>query len=186
MSATLLDDFYDKCALCNKLQNAVSNLNEKPFLINTVPTCGHKFCESCIQRELNRKRSFLCPICNTAVTKDKLSTKTFEEIEVEKDVAMRRKIRTLFNKSEDDFQTQEEYENYQELIEEIIYNLVHEINVNETKQFIENYERENKEKAAKTQLKLISKLKEEEQRMKDEDLAKAIRQDEYVVRFLNC
>lgn len=181
MSSVNFEDVYDKCGLCGKLQNAVSNLNEKPFLINTVPTCGHKFCETCIQRELNRKRSFLCSICNTAVTKDKLSSKTFEEIEVEKDVAMRRKIKTLFNKTEDDFTTLEEYENYQEKIEDIIYNLVHEINVTETKEMIDSYEKENKEAAAKKQLKILSKLREEEQKLKDEDLAKAIRNDEYLV-----
>lgn len=67
-------DLNDYCSICNKQQNSVSNLLGKSFQINTVPRCGHKFCDDCIRREFNRKRSFLCPKCGTAVTQDKVKS----------------------------------------------------------------------------------------------------------------
>jgi Zn finger protein HypA/HybF involved in hydrogenase expression len=67
-----VNDLNDYCSLCNKQQNAVSNLSGKSFQINTIPRCGHKFCDDCIRREFARKRSFLCPKCGTSVTQDKV------------------------------------------------------------------------------------------------------------------
>jgi CDK-activating kinase assembly factor MAT1 len=66
------EDLYDKCSICGKLQNAVSNLAEKPFQVNTIPSCGHKFCDNCIEREFSRKRQFSCPKCNSVVMRDKV------------------------------------------------------------------------------------------------------------------
>jgi hypothetical protein len=67
------DDLYDSCASCGKHQNAASNLAEQIFKVNTTNGCGHKFCEICLNRELSRKRQFLCPKCHNIVSSDKVS-----------------------------------------------------------------------------------------------------------------
>lgn len=66
------EDDIDTCAQCKKRQNAVSNLTEQIFLINTDSKCGHKFCSSCVEREFHRKRQFACPKCSTLVARDKV------------------------------------------------------------------------------------------------------------------
>ena len=72
MTSIIEDDYYDTCANCGKKQNAVSNLQNELFKIHNHPKCGHKFCSSCIDRELYRKRQFECPRCKTMVTQDKV------------------------------------------------------------------------------------------------------------------
>lgn len=66
------EDLIDTCVQCGKRQNAVSNLTEQVFQVNTANKCGHKFCNSCIERELYKKRQFACPRCKSMVSRDKV------------------------------------------------------------------------------------------------------------------
>lgn len=62
----------DVCSLCSQSQKSTSNLLAKTFRVNTLPQCGHKFCDDCLKREFARKRSFLCPKCGLSVTQEKV------------------------------------------------------------------------------------------------------------------
>ncbi len=77
------------------------------------------------------------------VSRDKLSTKSLDETEVERDFSIRRKVKALYNKVESDFHTVDEFKNYEEMVEDIIYNLVNLIDVENTNQQIEKYKQEN-------------------------------------------
>jgi hypothetical protein len=79
------------------------------------------------------------------VKKERLSAKSLEETEAERDVRFRRRIKAIFNKSEEDFPTLQEYQDYDEEVEDIIYNLVHDIDIVTTNQKIEKYRKENEE-----------------------------------------
>ena len=142
----------DSCAQCGSRQSSTSNLTNVVFQINSDPKCGHRFCGPCIHDIFTNqgKRQFACKLCaaqgrSSVVKKERLSAKSLEETEAERDVRFRRRIKAIFNKSEEDFPTLQEYQDYDEEVEDIIYNLVHDIDVITTNQKIEKYRKENEE-----------------------------------------
>ncbi len=63
----------------------------------------------------------------------------FEDSVVEKEVDIRKKILKDFNKKEEDFATLNEYNDYLEEIETVIFNLTNGIDVEQTNKRIEKY-----------------------------------------------
>lgn len=49
-------------------------------------------CTSCVERELSRRKTFPCPICETLVKRVTLSTRTLDDVQCEKDTSWRRRI----------------------------------------------------------------------------------------------
>jgi predicted RNA-binding Zn-ribbon protein involved in translation (DUF1610 family) len=119
------DDLF-RCALCGIAEGDSSNLTAQSLQTNATVGCGHQFCNSCIDRELSRKREFPCPICGTAVKKVSLSTRTLDDYLCEKDTSWRRRVLKVFNKTEKDFDSLLEYNNYLEEVEDLIYCIVNE------------------------------------------------------------
>ena len=81
-----------------------------------------------------------------------LSTKSLDETEVERDFSIRRKVKALFNKIESDFATVDEFKNYEEMVEDIVYNLVNLIDVDSTNQLIEKYKQDHSKEIIVNQL----------------------------------
>lgn len=77
--------------------------------------------------------------------------KSLDDWEVDKDAKVRRRIRSIYNKTEDDFPTLLEYQNYEELVEDIVFNLVHGIDREATEAAVREYERSNMRDIAKKQ-----------------------------------
>lgn len=153
----------ESCAKCNRNSLTSSDLSIIVFLWSN---CGHRFCRNCVDKELRRHRSFLCPKCNQPITHEKLSEKTIDETEVERDFRIRRKVMNIFNKQIEDFQNISEikksseialklFQDYEEMREDIIFNLVHSIDVDIMNNRIKEYEREN--------LKLITERKSQKE-----------------------
>ncbi|GAB6032456.1 hypothetical protein CHUAL_011093 [Chamberlinius hualienensis] len=116
-----------------------------PNLKLMVNLCGHALCENCIEL-LFVKGSAACPepSCGVSLRRANYRVQIFENPEVEKEVDIRRKILRDYNKREEDFQTLREFNDYLEEVEEIIFNLANDIDVEETKRKIEQYKKENK------------------------------------------
>ena len=74
------DDSSDACAVCGKKQFSSANLSRQAFQVNTANSCGHKFCSSCIDRELNKKRQFACPRCKSMVAREKVLNRKFSTV----------------------------------------------------------------------------------------------------------
>lgn len=107
-----------------------------------------------------------CPECNVLLRRVNFRYQMFEDPQVEKEIDIRRRILRDYNKKvralsrnlfsrwnlsvrfslqEEDFATPEEYDDYLEEIENIIYNLCHDIDVTNTNKRIDQYKRENRE-----------------------------------------
>lgn len=161
------------------------NVMIQVFKVNADAKCGHRFCQRCIDNQINRKRNFCCPICHSVVIQEKvenslaktiifvyidlpifslsfrqLSVKSLDDWEVEKDAKVRRRIRSIYNKKEEDFPTLLEYQNFEERVEDIIFNLVHGIDRETTEAAVREYEKSNMRDIAKKQ----SKMQEAEHR----------------------
>jgi hypothetical protein len=154
-------DGNDTCVLCNTKENAASNLSSEVFLVNKLASCGHKFCASCVDRQFSRKRVFSCPKCGGEVKKGSLSEKSLDELECEKDVSTRRRIKGIYNLSESDFDTLLKFQDYEEEVECIIFNLVHGVDEEETKKKVAVYKEQNARR-------ITEKSAEQEARMQEE------------------
>ena len=121
------DDDLFRCALCGTSESDASNLTTQSALqTNAAVGCGHQFCNSCVERELSRRKTFPCPICETPVKRVTLSTRTLDDVQCEKDTSWRRRVLKVYNKAETDFPSLLEYNNYLEEVEDIIFCIVNE------------------------------------------------------------
>lgn len=78
----------------------------------------HRRCESCIDR-LFTLGPAPCPICQTTLRKLAFIPQTFEDLTVEKEVAVRRRMAKEFNKRREDFIDLRSYNDYLEEVEDI-------------------------------------------------------------------
>ncbi|CAM9268077.1 unnamed protein product [Heterosigma akashiwo] len=133
----------ESCAICNTTEDDSFNLNNKKLLLNKK--CGHKFCQTCIRRELARSKSFPCQKCQQPVKKATLTDKSLNEIECERDVSWRKKVLAVYNKTEDDFDSLDEYNDYLEEVETKIYNLCNGIDVESITKELNEYQQAHKD-----------------------------------------
>jgi len=123
-----------------------------------VNSCGHGLCETCVDL-LFVKGSGPCPTCETSLRRVNFRLQVFQDSFIEKEVDIRKKILKDYNKKEEDFSSLREYNDYLEQVEEIIYNLANDINIEATKRRIEVYKKDNSDLIAKNRGK---KSKDEE------------------------
>lgn len=71
-----------------------------------------------------------------------LSQKDPDEIEVERDFTIRKRIKGIYNKTQDTFPSDLDYRNYEETVEDVIYNLVNNIDVELTNKQVERYQKD--------------------------------------------
>ena len=83
-----------------------------------------------------------------------MEQKDIDEIEVERDFSIRKKIKAIYNKSEDAFPTEDDLRDYEEMVEDIIFNLVNNIDVEETNKKVAMYQKEHLQNIAENQSKL--------------------------------
>ncbi|CAH8651564.1 unnamed protein product [Heterobilharzia americana] len=133
-----MSDQSQTCPSCR------SSKYSNPQLKLMVNVCGHSLCENCVE-VLFVRGSGLCGQCKTPIRKTNFRYQLFEDPLVQKEIDIRKKVLSDFNKREDDFDCLEDYDSYLEKIEEIVYNLTNDQNVEETKRYIENYKKENKD-----------------------------------------
>ncbi|CAM9561059.1 unnamed protein product, partial [Chrysoparadoxa australica] len=149
-----------KCAMCGSVQGSSHNLTQRGLLMNK---CGHRFCESCCEREFASRKAFHCPICQDTVRKNKLTEKSLDEILVGKEISIRRKITKIYNKTEEDFPDLDAYNDYLEEVENIIYDLANGIDVAETTKKVSQYEQGNKSEILQNQARAMDNVRMVEQ-----------------------
>ncbi|KDQ60621.1 hypothetical protein JAAARDRAFT_31582 [Jaapia argillacea MUCL 33604] len=123
-----VSEFYSKedvCPVCK------SDRFLNPKLRLLVSSCYHKMCESCIDR-LFTLGPAPCPICTKTLRKLAFTPQTFEDLEVEKEVSIRRRINKEFNRRREDFPDLRAYNDYLEELEDIIFNLINNLEPTQT------------------------------------------------------
>lgn len=65
---------------------------------------------------------------------------------MDKDVYIRKRILKIYNKHQEDFTTLKQYNDYLEEVENIISNLVHGVDIGNTKMMVDDYKKENKDR----------------------------------------
>ncbi|KAK4995133.1 TFIIH/NER complex subunit [Elasticomyces elasticus] len=108
------------------------------FLIN--PECYHKMCSACVDRIFSFGPA-RCPVagCTRTLRKNKFREQTFDDIRVEEEVDIRRRVAAVFNRREEEFETLLAYNDYLNDVEDITYNLINKVDVVATNAKLEAY-----------------------------------------------
>ncbi|NXQ35401.1 MAT1 factor, partial [Alaudala cheleensis] len=138
-----------------------------PSLKLMVNVCGHTLCESCVELLFVRGAGN-CHECDTPLRKSNFRVQLFEDPAVDKEVEIRKKVLKIYNKREEDFPTLDEYNDFLEEIEEIVFNLTNNVDLENTKKKMELYQKENKEVIQKNKLKLTREQEELEEALEVE------------------
>ncbi|KAM9777724.1 CDK-activating kinase assembly factor MAT1 [Neosynchiropus ocellatus] len=133
-----------------------------PSLKLMVNVCGHTLCENCVEM-LFVRGSGNCVQCDTPLRKSNFRVQLFEDPTVDKEVEIRKKVLKIYNKRDADFPTLREYNDYLEQVEEIVYNLTNNLDVENTKLRMEQYQRENRDTIQKNKDKLTREQEELEE-----------------------
>lgn len=157
-----------------------------------VNVCGHNLCESCVEL-LFVKGSGSCPECDIPLRRGNFRLQLFEDAIIDKEVDIRRRILKDFNKHEEDFDSLREYNDYLEMVEDIIYNLCNNIDILETNKKIIAYKEQNKDQIFKNRnrvsvasLELEDMLAEErQQRLKRAREQQTIEETEKAAKIRN-
>ncbi|CDH55945.1 cdk-activating kinase assembly factor [Lichtheimia corymbifera JMRC:FSU:9682] len=126
-----------------------------PNLKLLVSPCFHKMCESCIDRLFSAGPA-PCPICQQILRKNQFMSQIFEDLAVEKEVRIRKRVSKVFNKRPEDFPSLRLYNDYLEEVEDITFNLMNEVDVAETEARISAYELENKDSIAANEARMAN------------------------------
>lgn len=132
----------DICPVCRSSRYLNQSMR---FLVN--PECYHKMCESCVDRIFSHG-PHRCPIagCTRTLRRHRFREQTFGDIQVEREVDIRKRIAAVFNRREDEFQTLRDYNDYLNNVEDITFNLTEGIDVEETEAKLKAYQAEHASK----------------------------------------
>ncbi|EUC30365.1 hypothetical protein COCCADRAFT_39417 [Bipolaris zeicola 26-R-13] len=126
----LADALSGVCPVCKASGYLDPNMQ---FKIN--PTCYHSMCDTCVERLFGgNKGNNICPVagCAKTLAYRNFRRATFEDLKVEREVDLRKKVMKIMNKTEDDFETLRDYNDYLEQVEEMTWNLILNIDVDAT------------------------------------------------------
>ncbi|KAI5305812.1 hypothetical protein KEM56_003251 [Ascosphaera pollenicola] len=129
------NDDDEVCPVCKSTRYLTVNLL---FLIN--PECYHKMCEACVDRIFSAGPT-PCPIpgCGKTLRKNRFRKQTFEDIGVEREVDIRKRVMAILNRREDEFEDKRAWDDFLENREEIISNLVYGTDVEKTEKQLAHY-----------------------------------------------
>ncbi|TGO41324.1 hypothetical protein BHYA_0023g00340 [Botrytis hyacinthi] len=110
----------DICPICKSNRYLNRDLE---FLIN--PECYHKMCSTCVDRIFTSGPA-PCPVlhCGRTLRKKGFKSAFFEDLGIERECDIRRRVGEVFNRNEDDFETLLDYNNYLEETECMVFDLV--------------------------------------------------------------
>ncbi|KAI8340918.1 CDK-activating kinase assembly factor MAT1-domain-containing protein [Chlamydoabsidia padenii] len=129
-----------------------------PNLKLLVSPCFHKMCESCIDR-LFGSGPAPCPMCQLVLRRNQFMSQIFEDLTVEKEVRIRKRVAKVFNKRPEDFPSLRSYNDFLEEVEDITFNLMNDVDVAETEAKIDAYEAENKDSIAANQARIANEAR---------------------------
>ncbi|ODQ63937.1 CDK-activating kinase assembly factor [Nadsonia fulvescens var. elongata DSM 6958] len=113
------------------------------FLVN--PECYHKICSSCVDRIYSLGPA-PCPYvgCGKTLRRNKFKQQLFEDVGVEREVDIRKRVFSIMNQREEDFSNKKDYDDYLEKIETIVFNLTNGVDTEKTETELTAYSTANR------------------------------------------
>ncbi|KAI9222291.1 CDK-activating kinase assembly factor MAT1-domain-containing protein [Blastocladiella britannica] len=156
-----------RCDACKKERNQNSDDNERVF----ATPCLHRICSEC-RRDMTNRHNMHCPVpnCGRYLRASDFQEPIFFDLGVDREVRVRKRIMGIYNKTLDDFGgSRHAYNDYLEEIEDIVYNLSNDVDVEETNKRVEAYHTEHKEAIRKNKERasandVLKRIQEREQK----------------------
>ncbi|KAL3124703.1 hypothetical protein niasHT_001540 [Heterodera trifolii] len=127
-------DNYRKCPKCktSEFQNR--------SLVMMINECCHPLCQNCVENLFARNVA-PCPYdeCGKMLKRSGFWVQQFDDPRVERENFIRKRLAKTYNLHEDDFETLREFNDYLERVEEIVFRLVNESQVEETEQEMQTF-----------------------------------------------
>lgn len=125
----------DKCPVCGTTRYLQKNME---FLI---ADCYHKICNGCVERRFSSGPA-VCPVagCNRTLRRQRFHKPTFGDLQMEREVDIRKRLAKTFNRREDEFQDLKSYNDYLNDVEDITFNLINKIDLASTEAKIRKYQ----------------------------------------------
>ncbi|KAF2416687.1 CDK-activating kinase assembly factor [Tothia fuscella] len=135
------EDAEEECPICHSKRYLRKDMK---FMIN--PECYHKMCESCVDRIFSHGPA-ACPVagCNKTLRRARFRKPTFRDLQMEREVDIRRRVAEVFNREEVDFDTLKDYNDYLNDVEDVTFNLIQNIDVEEAEAKLDAYAAANKQ-----------------------------------------
>ncbi|KAH7713000.1 CBN-MNAT-1 protein [Aphelenchoides avenae] len=145
---------------------------QNPKLVMMINECGHPLCSICVENIFARNTN-RCPAdgCGKTLYRKNFWEQLFDDPFIEKENHIRRRLDKVFNLKEEDFTTLREFNDYLENVENIVFDLVQEQNVDEREAEIKEFKEKNAELIERNRKKLskddiwVNQQLEEEARM---------------------
>lgn len=111
----------EQCPVCKTTRYFNRDME---FRIN--PECYHPMCKTCVER-IFKDGPNQCPTANCHKTLRLRGFKTafFADLAVEREVDIRRRVAAVFNRTEEEFETLDDYNEYLEMVEDLTSDLVY-------------------------------------------------------------
>ncbi|KAJ2834076.1 TFIIH/NER complex subunit [Coemansia furcata] len=119
-----------------------------------VGPCYHKMCEQCVTQRFDAGPA-PCPVCERILRKAEFYQQIFEDLTVENEVRIRKRMAMTFNRRQEDFKQLKDYNDYLEMVEDITLKLLYDDDTDEAEYMIERYRRENTSIIERNQSKLL-------------------------------
>ncbi|MCJ1267113.1 TFIIH/NER complex subunit [Lobaria immixta] len=132
-------DEDDICPVCKSSRYLNPSMR---FLVN--PECYHKMCESCVDRIFSQGPA-PCPVagCARTLRKQRFRKQNFDDIQIEREVDIRRRVSQVFNRRQSEFTSLLAYNNYLEEVETLTFNLLHNVDVAATESLLASHAAQN-------------------------------------------
>ncbi|TPX39455.1 CDP-diacylglycerol---glycerol-3-phosphate 1-phosphatidyltransferase [Synchytrium endobioticum] len=144
---------HEQCPLCQ-----TSGFLDKKLVVKVSP-CGHRLCENCIRKLYPTAGTTVrCPTegCRRILRRSDFVGRLFEDVYVVNEVTIRKKLQ--YDLTPEDFDGDaSRYDEYLEKIEDWVYNIVNQVDVEMTEEEIAKFNRE-----------FADKIKKEKERAKEE------------------
>merc|ERR1711862_628076 len=151
-----------------------------PSMQMLVNVCGHGLCSSCVET-LFARGSGSCPECDVPLRRVNFKIQLFEDASIDKEVEIRRRVLRDFCRTQEDFESLREWNDYLEQVEDIIFNLVNNIDKEETEKMIAKYAESNKAFIKKNKHKMSAEYLELEDILTEEKRMDAKRKQENAI-----
>ncbi|KAL1285694.1 CDK-activating kinase [Trichinella pseudospiralis] len=118
-----------------------------------ISECGHMLCQVCVD-VLFVRHSAVCPQCGQLLRRSSYWEMIYDDPVVEKEIFHRKRLQRIYNLKEEDFPDLRSYNDYLEQFEDIVFNMVFDRNVEQTKQMVADFAKANEDLIAKNRNRL--------------------------------
>ncbi|KAL0220914.1 hypothetical protein RCL1_000768 [Eukaryota sp. TZLM3-RCL] len=130
----------EECCICRE------DILSQSALVFLVATCSHRFCSLCVTRlfEATGASRVNCPICRKSLQRREFKEDLDQHLRDDK--AIRKKLSTIFCLRLQDFETEQHYHDYVDMVDMFVENLITRSDVESTNSKIEQWKALNRDK----------------------------------------